>query len=242
MVTLSIIIPAFDEARKIPHDVQAAAQFLMAHDLAGEIIVVDDGSSDGTAVAAGACAVPPGVEKTVITGERHRGKGFAVRTGIRASRGEYVLFADSGTTVPFRNALRGMQLLREQHCDMAHGSRRLPGSTIVRGQDWDRKFISRLFRWMVVRWMRLPTHLTDTQCGFKIYRGESARLLYADCITDGFMFDIEVILRAQQKGLRILEFPVEWTCDRDSRIGFFRNSRSVLRELSILHRTLFRRS
>jgi hypothetical protein len=80
MVTLSIIIPAFDEARKIPHDVQAAAQFLMAHDLAGEIIVVDDGSSDGTAVAAGACTVPPGVEKTVITGERHRGKGFAVRT------------------------------------------------------------------------------------------------------------------------------------------------------------------
>ena len=240
-MTLSIIIPAFDEARKIQHDVHAAAAFLLAYDLAGEVIVVDDGSSDGTADAAGACAVPPGVDKTIITGNGHRGKGFAVRTGILASRGEYVLFADSGTTVPFQNALGGMQLLRARQCDLAHGSRRLPGSTIVRGQDWDRKFISRVFQWIVVRWMHLPTHLTDTQCGFKIYRGESARMLYADCITDGFMFDIEVILRAQQKGLRILEFPVEWTCDRDSRIGF-RNSPPVLRELSILRRTLFRRS
>ncbi len=111
---------------------------------------------------------------------------------------------------------------------------------IRKGQDWDRKLTSRLVQWIVRRWMHVPGHLTDTQCGFKIYRGESARLLYAECMTDGFMFDIEVILRAQQKGFRILEFPVEWTCDRDSRIGFFGTTVPVIKELASLRRMFLR--
>jgi hypothetical protein len=149
-----------------------------------------------------------------------------------------VLFADSGLTVPFENALAGLRLVREGRADLAHGSRGLPGSVIRRDRDLDRKVISRLFHVLVVRWLHIPARLTDTQCGFKIYRGAVARQLYDECTTEGFMFDVEIILRALQHGFRIAEFPVEWTCDRDSRLGIRRSARAVLRDMYRLRRTL----
>ena len=238
MITLSVVIPAFDEEKKIAQDVQAAGAFLASHEITGEVLVADDGSSDRTATLAEEARVPPGVHRAVIRGDTHRGKGAAIRSGICSSRGEYVLFADSGLTVPFENALTGLRLLREGTAELAHGSRELPESVIRRERDWDRKIISRLFHGLVLRYMRIPPHLTDTQCGFKLYRGEVARQLYAECTTDGFMFDIEIILRALQHGFRIVEFPVEWTCDRDSRLGVRRNAHPILKDLIRLRRTL----
>jgi dolichyl-phosphate beta-glucosyltransferase len=239
---LSIIIPAFDEQRKIDRDVHAATSFLLSHHIPGEIIVVDDGSTDGTAETAQRCIVPAGAPMKIITTDRHRGKGFAVRTGILASEGEYVMFADSGVTVPFENALRGLQMLKDGKCDLAHGSRRLPGSVIRRDQDWDRKLMSRVFHMATMRVMHLPSHLTDTQCGFKMYRGKTARELYARCNIDGFIFDIEVIMRAQEEGLRILEFPIEWSCDRDSRIRFGASSGPIFHDFLALRRRLLKHS
>jgi dolichyl-phosphate beta-glucosyltransferase len=241
MITLSIVIPAFDEENKIRDDVHAAAAFLLSHGIAGEVLIADDGSSDRTAERARQAEVPAPVQRAVISSDTHRGKGAAVRNGILASRGEYVLFADSGLTVPFENALAGLRLLRGGRAELAHGSRELPGCVIHRGRDWDRKLISRLFHALILSWMRIPTSLTDTQCGFKLYRGDVARQLYAECTTDGFMFDIEIILRALRHGFRIEEFPVEWTCDRDSRLGIRRSAPSVLRDLLRLRRTLVTR-
>ena len=238
MPTLTIVIPAFDEENKITQDVQAAAGFLNSHTIDGEIIVADDGSSDRTFDRASAACIPPGIDRAVIRGDSHRGKGWAVRAGILASRGEYVMFADCGCTVPYDNALTGLRLLREELCDLAHGSRHLPGSVIRRERDWDRKMLSAAFRAVIIHWMGLPASLTDTQCGFKLYRGEVARGLYAECSTDGFMFDIEVILRALHEGFRIREFAVEWSCDRDSRLGVRQSAWEILRELLHLKRTL----
>jgi len=127
-MTLSIVIPAFDEGKKISRDVQATTEFIAKHRLTGEVIIVDDGSSDETATLAREVVIPSEVQRTVIRNNIHRGKGFAIRTGILASRAEYVMFADSGLTVPFENALRGLRLLQEGTCELAHGSRRLPGS------------------------------------------------------------------------------------------------------------------
>ena len=241
MPVLSIVIPTYEEERKIARDVQEAAAFLASHGLSGEIIVADDGSSDGTVRTAREAGPPPDILYAVIPAANHRGKGAAVRNGILASHGEYVMFADSGMTVPFDNALRGLRLLREGRCDLAHGSRELPESVIVRDKAGDRKVLSTLFRRLATSWLHMPASLTDTQCGFKLYRGAVARRLYASCETDGFMFDVEIILRALNEGLTIREFPIEWSCDRDSRLGLRRNAAEIIRDMWRLRKLAVRR-
>lgn len=123
-------------------------------------------------------------------------------------------------------------------CDMAHGSRRLAKSVIRRPQPIHRRLLSRISRAAVRAATGLPKGLTDTQCGFKVYRGEAARALYAECRTDGFLFDIEIILRAARRGYAIREFPVEWACDLDSRLRPARNSWRTARELLQIRRSL----
>lgn len=235
---LSIIIPAFEESRKIARDVKAAAEFLVGNGLAGEIIVVDDGSEDNTAQMARAIAVPAAVKLNVIRYEQHRGKGYGVRTGMKASTGRYAMFADCGLCIPYGNALLGLEMLQNDQCDMAHGSRRHVESDILQAQRWHRRLLSRMFKWVVRTMLGVPRELTDTQCGFKIYKGDVARELYGECTADGFMFDIEMILRATRKGYRMREFPVEWACDPDSRLSVTRTPWPLLVELHRLKRTM----
>jgi dolichyl-phosphate beta-glucosyltransferase len=241
-VDLSIVIPAFEESTKIGRDIEAASQFLAGNNLAGEIIVVDDGSTDGTSEAAGQMeeSLPSVVSLKVIRYQPHRGKGYAVRTGIKQTSGEYVMFADSGCCVPYGNVLLGLEMLKSGSCDIAHGSRKLLESDIQQEQPWYRRIAARLFKWLVNRIMTIPAGLTDTQCGFKVYRGDIARELYSRCITDGFMFDVEVILRAQKEGYRIEEFPIEWVCDLDSRLSLTRTPWPVISELIKIRRELWR--
>ncbi len=235
---LSIIIPAFREGKKVAHDVEAAARFLVEHDLRGEIIVVDDGSPDDTEEAALQAEVPPGVERHVIRYTPNRGKGYALRTGMSQTHGEVIMFADVGRCVPLDNALRGIEAIRNGECEIAHGSRKLPDSVLDRRQRLYRRMLSWLFRKVAGAWMGVPGRLTDTQCGFKIYRGDVGRELYAACRTDGFMFDLEVLLRALQKGYRVTEFPVEWRCDRDSRLKPARGAGHTFKELRRIKRDL----
>ncbi len=235
---LSIVIPAFEECRKIARDVEAAAAFLQTNRLAGEVVVVDDGSCDGTAEAARAVRVPPAVRLNVIHYDQHRGKGCAVRTGMNAAGGKYAMFADCGLCIPYNNALKGLEMLKNGACDIAHGSRRHIASDIHRAQPWHRRVLSQAFKSTVRTLLRVPPELADTQCGFKMYKGDVARELYRQCTTDGFMFDIEIILRAMKRGYRIAEFPVEWTCDPDSRLSVARTPWPVLSELRRIRRAM----
>jgi len=95
-----------------------------------------------------------------------------------------------------------------------------------------------MFHWLVIHDMGIPAEFTDTQCGFKMYKGDVARHLYAEAVTDGFTFDIEIIMRAQREGYRIKEFPIDWTCDRDSRLSPTRSSWRVLSELLTIRRIM----
>jgi len=235
---LSIVIPAFEESKKIARDVESAAKFLESNHLAGEIIVVDDGSKDNTSEVAESVKIPPQVIRRVIRYQKHHGKGYAVRRGIMESKGEYVMFADSGCCVPYENALRGLELLKNGQCDIAHGSRKMQGCHIGKAQSLYRRICSRIFHWYVIIRMKIPSELTDTQCGFKIYRGDVARNLYGESSTDGFAFDIEIIMRAQKRGYRIKEFPLHWSCDRDSRLSPSRSVWHVLSELATIKRLL----
>jgi dolichyl-phosphate beta-glucosyltransferase len=238
MTDVSVVIPALDEAGKIRHDVESAAAFFQDSGLRGEIIVVDDGSSDGTAPAAREADIPSGTELRVIRLEKHRGKGFAVRTGVLASSGDVVLFADSGNCVPYANALPQIQKIRAGELDVALASRRHRETVIHRDRPWKRRFLSRLFHLAAVLVAGLPRGISDSQCGFKIYLGEAARELYRACRTAGFMFDLEIILRAHNRGLRIAEFPVEWTCDLDTRLHPGSDAPRVLRELLEVRRLI----
>lgn len=237
---MSLIIPVFEESKKIGADIEAAAIFLKNNGLAGEIIVADDGSKDNTAEAANTAGknLPDGIELKVNRYIRHRGKGYAVRAGIKQSIGQYVAFVDSGNCVPLENLLRGLDLIKSGECDIAHGSRKIYGAHIEQPQSWYRRICSKLFHWFVIFGMKIPAEFTDTQCGFKVYRGDVARELYAECITDGFMFDIEVIMRAQRQGYHIKEFPIDWRCDRDSRLSPTRSLWCVLHELITIRRIL----
>jgi dolichyl-phosphate beta-glucosyltransferase len=233
----SIVIPAFREASKIGRDVEAAGAFLAEAGMVGQIIVVDDGSPDDTAAQAQAAPVPPGVHREVLRYERNRGKGYAIRTGMRQARGEYVMFADSGLCVAFDFCLRGLELLKAGQCELAHGTRKARGSIIRVAQPLHRRIGSRVFR-LLMSLMGVPGRITDTQCGFKMYVGDAARELYGECITDGFMFDAEIILRALRKGYRIREFPVQWYHDRDSRLRPFQTAFRMLLELWRIRKAL----
>ncbi len=235
---LSIIIPTFNESKKIAQDIEMAAMFLEGNNFKGEIIVADDGSTDGTSKTAKNVTVPPGVTLKVIRYEQHRGKGYAVRAGMKETSGKYAMFADSGYCVPYGNALLGLEMLKDGTCDIAHGSRKLIESDIQQAQSWRRRISSRLFKWLINKLLQIPRGLTDTQCGFKIYKGDVARQLYSHCISEGFMFDVEIILRAQKQGYQIKEFPVEWVCDPDSRLSLTRTPWPVVSELRAIKRAL----
>jgi len=237
---LSIVIPALDEGEKIAGDVESACEFLKRNHFDGEIIVVDDGSSDDTAEAARKAGGnnPSNVKVKVIRNEYNRGKGYAIRSGIKQSTGEYVMFADSGNCVPYDNILRGLELITGGQCDIAHGSRNLATAVVKKDHGLYRHICSELFHWYALKIIKVPVQLTDTQCGFKIYRGDVARRLYGDCITDGFMFDIEIILRAIESGYRIKEFPIYWTCDQDSRLSPARSIRRTLAELNRIKKAM----
>lgn len=235
---LSIIIPAFNEARKIGRDIEAAGQFLAKEKITGEIIVVDDGSADGTAAAAGKVQTAGQTPVVILSLAQHRGKGFAVRSGVAQAEGEFIMFADSGLCVPFQYAVTGLDLIKRGECHIAHGSRKLPESIIRNPQSFSRRVSAKFFRCLMIHWLKISTDLTDTQCGFKIYRGEIARKLYGQCESDGFMFDVEIILRALRSGYRIKEFPIQWTADRDSRLSLAKSPWGMMKELLRIKRKL----
>jgi dolichyl-phosphate beta-glucosyltransferase len=228
---ISIVIPALNEAKKIRYDVETAASFINESGLRGEVIVVDDGSIDGTTEVARKANILSSVELVVIRLEKNSGKGFAVKTGIKNTRGDVVLFADSGTCVPYANALHQIERIQVGELDVAMASRRMKQTRILRNRSIKRRMLSWLFRQAAIIITGLPRRITDSQCGFKLYKGKIARKLFDECLTRGFIFELEILLRALQMGCRIEEFPVEWSCDLDSRLKPASDAFVVLKEL-----------
>jgi dolichyl-phosphate beta-glucosyltransferase len=235
---LSIVIPVFNEEQKIRHDIIAASEFLSTKKMTGEIIVVDDGSTDQTSEVAKSIVVDESVNLKIIGYKEHTGKGKAVKTGILEACSDQIVFIDSGNCVPYENIGRGIALLKGGNCEIAHGSRFHTDSSIVRPRKQYRKLVSYLFRKYIRVLSRIPKGLSDTQCGLKIYPKAIAHELYTASITDGFLFDVEIILRAGEKGYKILEFPIEWTSDPDSRLSVRGTFLSMFSELRMIRKAL----
>ncbi len=219
---LSIVIPAYNEQDKIARDVAAAAEYLTSLSDGGELIVVDDGSTDKTAQAAAKVCENAAIEARVLT-IVHAGKGAAVRNGIIASRGDIVMFADTGLCISYEEAERGIEMVRSGRCDVANGSRYHPESIIVKKKGVFRRLASAVFRAALPVAVGIRGAYTDTQCGFKVYNGDVARRIYGACVSNGYFFDLEVILRGERAGVSICEFPVHWKSDTDSRLSLFRS-------------------
>jgi dolichyl-phosphate beta-glucosyltransferase len=237
MTDLSIVIPVWNERRKIGRDVEAAAAFFRIRGMKGELIVSDDGSSDGTADAAERAGSAARVRMRVLR-LPHRGKGSAVRAGMLASSGSVAGFMDSGLCIPFEDTAAGIGWIRSGKCDIAHGSRRLPESVIVHPGKGSRRFASACFRAAVGRLFELPPGLSDTQAGCKFYRGDIGRALYAACRSDGFMFDLEILAIARHRDFRVKEFPVHWTSDPDSRLSLIHSLPGIAVETAELIRRI----
>jgi len=228
---LTIVIPAWNEACKIVDDIREISAFAKESTYPIELIIVDDGSEDNTAKIAEEVSTPDSLEKRVIRYTPHRGKGYAVRRGISESSGDIVIYMDSGRNVPVETINSGLKLLEQKKCDILSGSRFLPESVIRKKLIWYRRITSIIFRKYVKWYLKLPDLISDTQCGFKLFKGDIARELFENCLSDGFVFDLEIILLAMKKECQICEFPIEWTCDRDSRLSLIPSAAPIFREL-----------
>ena len=235
-IDLSIIIPVWNESKKIAQDIQLVDQFFNALELTGELIISDDGSTDNTINIAENFRNKIDCDLQIISDSEHKGKGFAVRSGILVSSGRNVLFMDSGGNVPLKYISIGIGLMERQNYSMIFGSRHLKESKIIKNLIWYRQITSFLFRRFVKYYLKMPPHLTDTQCGFKIFNGDIARDIFSQCEMDGFLFDLEVLLLAIKNNYRFAEFPIEWQCDRDSRLSVSGSFQNVLRDLKILRK------
>lgn len=230
----SLIVPALNEERKVTTDLKQIAATLCDASYSSEVIFVDDGSTDATRSRIEAF-LREGEQRgnvlfRLVAHRPNRGKGYAIRQGVAASRGDIVAFMDSGLCVPLPYLEEGIRQV-QRGADVAIASRRLPDSEIMRSAPIYRRLGSKVF-WYFMR-LFMGIKVTDTQCGFKFYKGSVARRLFAQVQTDGFMFDVEALMLAGRAGNRIVEFPVAWENDEDTRydpiFGTIRNFKELIR-------------
>jgi dolichyl-phosphate beta-glucosyltransferase len=232
-IFLSVIIPAYNEENRIVPSLERIVDYLSAQEYAAEIIVVDDGSTDETAQRIerfrdqhrGMAHCP---EITVTGDGINRGKGAAVKRGMLKGCGRFLLFSDADLSTPIEDVEKLLACL-EGDCDIAFGSRSLPGSQVEVHQPLYREWMGKTFN----KFVRLLTvqGFVDTQCGFKLFRRDAARDLFARQRLDGFSFDVEILYLARKGGYRIREVPVRWINSPDTRVHALHHSVQMFRDL-----------
>lgn len=211
-MNISIIIPAYNEEAAIGEAIRRVADFFSTQGGDFEIIVVDDGSSDRTSVAVREHMARYGTLR-LITNETNRGKGFSVRRGALAARGDLLLFLDADLSTAPEEFEKFKPALRDH--DIVIGSRALPSSVITVHQPLPRELAGRTFN-KIIRWyLGLPWR--DTQCGFKCFRRETRHLFNLQT-QDRWVFDVELLVLAKKLGFRVAEAPIVWRNDPTSTV------------------------
>ena len=233
--TLSIVIPAFNEEKRLGDSLRHILGFIKKENLTAELIVVDDGSTDKTAgVGREACKEFSGVETKVIRYETNRGKGFAVKTGLLAATGAIALFSDADLSTPIEELSKLCEPIERDEFDVTFGSRALDRNLIGIHQPWRREQSGKVFNLLV----RLQTNLPfwDTQCGFKAFNMQKFRPLLNVMRIERFGFDVEFLFVANYHKLRLKEFPVRWNHCDGTTISVFRDSRRMFNEVLQIRR------
>ena len=221
---LSIIIPAFNEERRILGTLQQVVAHLGRQSYPAEVVVVDDGSTDATGHLVGGFAAAHPLVKLIRN--PHRGKGYAVKTGMMEARGEYRFQCDADLSMPIKELGRFLPPQRN-HFDVAVGSREGQGARRF-GEPRYRHIMGRVFNFIVQA--VAVRGLADTQCGFKCFRGEAADMLFPLQRTCGFGSDVEVLFIARKHGLSIVEVPIPWYHQNESKVRPVLDTAVMLRE------------
>jgi len=218
--SLSLVIPAYNESSRISTSLRSIGQYLETASFDPvEVIVVDDGSRDGTAEAAisanrAICAV--GGELRVISNPSNRGKGYSVQRAMQEAHHDWLLCSDADLSTPIKELDRLMGAAAEGGYDVAIGSRAVDRSLIGDHQPLYREALGRIFNLNVRLLTRLP--IADTQCGFKLFNRQAARQIAARQRLAGFGFDVEQLYLARKLGFRVAEIAVEWNNNADSSV------------------------
>jgi glycosyltransferase involved in cell wall biosynthesis len=223
---VTLLFPCFDEAARVPRLVAAALAWAREHPaLDVEVLFVDDGSRDGTAEALGRAG---GDRVRVVRLARNRGKGAALRAGVREARGELVVLLDADLAVSVGEVDQVLAPLADG-VDVVVGSRNLRESAVVRPQRWPRRGLGRAYLLLARRWLGL--RVSDVTCGFKAFRRDTGRRLYAGTRAARWGIDAEVLARAEAEGLVVREVPVRWSDGGSSAVRVARDVAGSLVEL-----------
>jgi glycosyltransferase involved in cell wall biosynthesis len=201
--SISIIIPAYNEEKRLPATLAAVGRYLDGNRWEfAEVVVVNDGSRDGTADVARAAGA------RILENPGNRGKGYSVRHGILEAKGDWTLFTDADLSTPIEELDRLWRMAETENAQVAIGSRALDRSLIGVHQPAFREAVGRFFNFVMRLVTGLPFH--DTQCGFKLFESAAAREVFRRQTLDGFGFDVEALYIARHCGYRVLEVPVRW--------------------------------
>lgn len=224
----SIVIPAYNEARRIPATLESVVSWIRAKRWYAEVVVVNDGSRDRTveAVRAFAEGAP---EVRLVENPGNRGKGYSVRHGMLDALGDVVMFTDADLSAPMEEA-QGLFDAIAGGADIAIGSRWLESTRQTIRQPLYRQFFGRCFNLVTRAVMGLP--FADTQCGFKAFTRAAAQTVFQLQTIEGWGFDPEILFIATKRGLRIKEVPVSWAHDERTQISYLEDGARMLQDLA----------
>ena len=227
MPVLSVIIPAYNEEQRLPSTVRDITAYLNDNKYDYELIVVDDGSTDNSAKVVKQLQLP---RVKILLHETNKGKGAAVRTGMLAAKGDYLLFTDADHSTPIEELEKFMENIK--HYNVVIGSRSIKGAQLEEKQPLYRMLIGKIFNKLV----RVITvrKIIDTQCGFKLFTRKAARQIFAKQTLNRFSFDVELLYLARKFGYTILESPVKWRNRKESKVDPVKDSLRMLRDLFII--------
>jgi dolichyl-phosphate beta-glucosyltransferase len=230
---LSIVIPAYNEEARLPRALARIRDYLAARGMGeeqAEVIVVDDGSKDGTArIAEEWSRQLPSLR--LVSNRQNRGKGYSVRHGMLEARGRVALFTDADLSAPIEEADKLFAALKAGN-DVAIGSRALDRSLISTHQSKLRELAGMIFNGFVRLFTGLPFH--DTQCGFKVFVTEPSRIVFEQQRIERFGFDPEILFLAKHHGLRAVEIPVRWAHDPATKVHVVRDSLLMFSDLVVI--------
>lgn len=228
---ISVVVPAYNEENRLESTLQSILDYLSRRDRRFEIIVVDDGSTDRTPQVAEACAGWPEARGRIrfIREPVNRGKGFGVRSGMLAARGQLALMTDADLSTPIEEYQKLERELEQSACDLAFGSRDIAGSRIEIRQPLMREILGKAFNQFVRLFVGIPYR--DTQCGFKLFRMSTCRGIFERQRLDGFAFDVELLFIARKWNLKMREVPITWSHCEGSKVGFVEHAPSIVIDL-----------